>query len=735
MSRDSFGQLWLGGNVPNGTIQVFHPKIGLTEHIKHLEIDQIVKFSIGDSLAFAIYRNLSNFGIIELNIDDGIPTYKDYYENFPITFDEITDIDHNSDSIFVTTDRGILIGSLTDNLKIPSSWQVSFESYNPKQMTVGLDNFVVTTNHIIRSDSVIFDFEINENPIEVRICNNQVCVLTTMNYFEFDYFGDLTITFPIPFSSQFTCFDKTNDLVVIGLNNHGFLLYDTSTLIYELFVPNTLASNVFTAIGLTSNNELIGVGKSGSFIHQNSEQFINFVPSTISDSYPINIESEYNFFEGYEVDYVPGSKDAWSIIESSSNNLMFSNSGLIPSNPATRGGVIEINLESLETGVDSVESTVYDTTSGILDGLNGIYNSNWTTRYMVINQTKEDSFGNVWVLNPYSETYNHIAAVKLAGSDDWIHITAPDNESYYPLEIAFDYRNRVWFGLRNLVKMGSSEVYSIGAIKVLDYNNLENESDDEWFTENDIDLSDLPDGSNTTVWSLEFDNSDQLWTLTDEGVQGYFVHNYSGNIQLDAIRKAYDINGDEVNLMFLSFASFDKTDKIRVDAQDNKWIVSKSGVWVIQQNLSFWHPNENINPEEGITEENSGLLSNHVYDITFDNSNGIAYLSTDKGISTLKTPYSTNPVNQPTLSISPNPLKIQEDNYLEISQMFAGSLIKVMTLTGRVVFKKQLPYNQNRFQWNGLGKNGKFLGSGIYLVSVHHTENGNSVTKLAVIRR
>ncbi|MBC8214669.1 MAG: T9SS type A sorting domain-containing protein [Candidatus Marinimicrobia bacterium] len=730
MAKDSYNQFWLGGNSPNGTIQIYHTSNGLVEHIQHLDIDEIIKFSIRDSLAFAIYRNATTFGIIKLLIDDEIPVYIDYYNNFPISFQEIVDIDHNSDSVFVTTDGGILTGSLSDNLKIPSSWEVSFANDNPKQVVVGVDNFIITSNEIMDfSGSNIYNLGFNGNPIDAQIINNQICLLTTHQYYEFDLSGNVLTSFAVPVSSQFTCFDKKDETIVLGINNHGFLLFDSQTTDYEYYVPNTLASNIYTAISTTENNELIGVGESGSFIQQNSEQFVNFIPSTIAESYPINIESEFNYFIGYEVDFVVGSKDAWSIIQNNSSNLVFSNSGIRPSNPANRGGVIEINPET-------AECTVYDTTNGVLDGLNGIYNSSWTNSYLVVHQIKEDNYTNTWVVNPYSETYNHIAAVQLANSDDWIHITAPDNTSYYPHEITFDNRNRVWFGLGNLQTMGESSFdFSKGAIKVLDYNNLEDETDDEWFIGNDIDLSDLPDGNNTTVWSLEFDNSDQLWVLTDEGVQGYFVYNYNGDIQLDAIRKAYDTDGNEVNLMFLSYASFDKGDKIRIDAQDNKWIISKSGAWIIQQNLSFWHPEDNVNSEEGITEGNSGLLSNYIYDIAFDNVNGIAYLATNKGVSTLDIPFSINPTIQTKLSISPNPFIIKQDSYFEISNFYAGSTVKIMTLSGKVVFEKQLPSNQNRLNWDGSMKNGNYLGSGVYLVTVHHTEKGNAVTKLAIIRQ
>ena len=61
-------------------------------------------------------------------------------------------------------------------------------------------------------------------------------------------------------------------------------------------------------------------------------------------------------------------------------------------------------------------------------------------------------------------------------------------------------------------------------------------------------------------------------------------------------------------------------------------------------------------------------------------------------------------------------------------------MIKVMTLEGRVVKKIQLPYNENRINWDGRGENGNFLDSGVYLLVVENSRYGNGVTKLAIIK-
>ena len=48
------------------------------------------------------------------------------------------------------------------------------------------------------------------------------------------------------------------------------------------------------------------------------------------------------------------------------------------------------------------------------------------------------------------------------------------------------------------------------------------------------------------------------------------------------------------------------------DEQNNKWIITHDGIWVIKENMTFWPS------EEGINVENSSLLSSKVYDVALD---------------------------------------------------------------------------------------------------------------------
>ena len=57
-----------------------------------------------------------------------------------------------------------------------------------------------------------------------------------------------------------------------------------------------------------------------------------------------------------------------------------------------------------------------------------------------------------------------------------------------------------------------------------------------------------------------------------------------------------------------------------------------------------------------------------------------------------------------------------------------------MTVSGMVAHSIELPYNENRLNWDGRGKDGQFLDSGIYFVIIENSKLGSGVSKLAIIK-
>ena len=68
----------------------------------------------------------------------------------------------------------------------------------------------------------------------------------------------------------------------------------------------------------------------------------------------------------------------------------------------------------------------------IFEGLNGIYNPQWTSGYTVINQLKILN-GNLYVLNPYSEGDINRPIKIFQNMENWISIE--DNQNFKIIEI------------------------------------------------------------------------------------------------------------------------------------------------------------------------------------------------------------------------------------------------------------------------------------------------------------
>ena len=174
--------------------------------------------------------------------------------------------------------------------------------------------------------------------------------------------------------------------------------------------------------------------------------------------------------------------------------------------------------------------------------------------------------------------------------------------------------------------------------------------------------------------------------LDEKGIRGYTYSVKDDEIILNPILKA--LGGTPID--FLPQVSYTKGNRIKVDSQNNKWITTHQGVWVIKESMAFWPSKEGLHPD------NSGLLSDIVYDVAFDNDKGLAYLATDKGISVLQIPFAENPSKKQSMYISPNPFIIPNDEGVIIKNVPSGSIIKIMTITGALIKEIKLSSNESQ---------------------------------------
>jgi hypothetical protein len=216
-----------------------------------------------------------------------------------------------------------------------------------------------------------------------------------------------------------------------------------------------------------------------------------------------------------------------------------------------------------------------------------------------------------------------------------------------------------------------------------------------------------------------------VWVMNEKGIRGYNFSINNNSVTLQPVLEYAD--GTAFDL--LAHVSYTKGNRIRVDSQNNKWVITHQGVWVIQESMVFWPS------EEGLHPYNSGLLSDVVYDVAFNNDKGLAYLATEKGISILQIPFADNPSKEEVMYISPNPFIVPDDEFVLIKNIPSGSIIKIMTITGTLIKEIQLHANQSQTTWDGTNQLGQQVGTAVYLVASHHPSERNKISKIAVIHK
>ena len=717
--------IWLFDN--DNSIIVLDKEYQFISDFTYLDIDKLnscKSVSINNSDHYLCsYLSQGSLGVLDFIYDfKGRPTYLDYYVvKQGIALDDIfVDLDVSEDKIFLTTIDEVNFADLDSNLKLPSSWELK-DSYVSCLSSIFLSDFFVFTNGqdntidiMNLNDSIIQNlpysnskfvnlFNLDENSLGL-ILNDEIVILeydVTINQF------NVTKTFPLD-SSQYIKGMFFNNYIFCSVLNQGLkiipmlgeplnVVLDTPS-IDKYTTIKVLEDDGFVAAGMISEQD----NSYSSILHYKDGNYFNFIPENNINSYNTN-ES----FNAISIDYVVGNFSPSSIIEMENSNIIFSNSGLYP-NSDRSGGVVEIDLDNQQiVNIFNSENT------GALGGLNGIYNPSWNSNYMVINQIIENN-GILYIVNPYNELYGKIITYYNPNSELWGGLNIEDQSYYLPQEITFDKNGQIWIGFDRENNLAGNELYSSGGVRYLNNNNQLVEPGNS---------NELVGGSNVDVLSLDicnYDNLDILWVLTGSGLQGYTI----SNNQLSAVS----------NLDYFIESQFSKGDRVKCDENSNVWVTTRhSGIRVILSETSY---TEYWPSYIGFRQSNSGLLSDVVYDIDFNTNTGEAYISTDLGISVLKTPFTQ--FHEPDrgkydLSFSHNPFLVPKNEQVAISNFPIGSTVKVMDLSGRLVYE----YKNNSFSeylWDGKDFNGNYLSSGIYIVTSSHFENKNGIGKIAIIR-
>ncbi|UZO82048.1 T9SS type A sorting domain-containing protein [Aquimarina sp. ERC-38] len=225
------------------------------------------------------------------------------------------------------------------------------------------------------------------------------------------------------------------------------------------------------------------------------------------------------------------------------------------------------------------------------------------------------------------------------------------------------------------------------------------------------------------VSTLAIDRDDQMWIGTFLGLRvlsdpSEALNN--GNLNLDRI-VIEDDEGVGQELLF----DITITD-IEVDGSNNKWVATSSSG-------AFYFSPDGQETIAQFTTDNSPLPSDNILDIAVDDSTGIVYFATEKGLIALKG-TATGPEDNLTEVIAfPNPVRPQYDGNVTIRGLTEDSNVKITDIEGNLVFEETS--EGGSLQWDTRAFGRHKVASGVYLILVTGNDSGETtVFKLLIVR-
>ncbi|MCO6472499.1 MAG: hypothetical protein J5I57_02065 [Melioribacteraceae bacterium] len=323
--------------------------------------------------------------------------------------------------------------------------------------------------------------------------------------------------------------------------------------------------------------------------------------------------------------------------------------------------------------------------------------------FIVISGVCNDSKGNIWVLN-YNSAEREVISV-LTTDGNWHHYKMDDPfVSNFDLAEYFviDQYDNKWFSIKGK-----------GVYYFNENGTFESTTDD--VTGRITSSSGLTSGD---ITALALDKRGELWIGKTPGI------NILSNPGSPTTSSKTDLPAFRNQLI----------SDIAVDAINQKWIATKEGVFVTSPDGYFIL--------EHFTSENSPLPNNDIKSIVSDDVNGIIYIGTDFGLTSIKTASISPSESLENMFVFPNPFVVGDGKgtILTIDGLVSNSELKLLSINGKLI--KTISAGSagspggNRAYWDGTDENGNFVTSGVYLIVAFDQEANNVGTvKVAVIHK
>lgn len=292
-----------------------------------------------------------------------------------------------------------------------------------------------------------------------------------------------------------------------------------------------------------------------------------------------------------------------------------------------------------------------------------------------------DKEENLWISN-----YGASAPIAVMKPDGTLkHFSSSPSSNL--LQVAVDQNGYKWFVI---AFSGGILVYDSGA-------DLDSPNDDRYrviTTGNSV----LP---TNFVNCITVDLDGDVWVGTQQGVVSFEC---GANVFDDCKGRLRIVNVDGFNGFLLETEDV-KT--IAVDGANQKWFGTTNGVFVQSPDA--------LTQVARYTNTNSPLFDNAITDIAVNNSTGEAWIGTEKGIITLRTPATAGgKVNSPMAYAYPNPVAPDYDGPIAIYGLARDANVKITDAAGHLVYEGKALGGQA--VWNGRDYLGRRAASGVYMI-------------------
>ncbi len=319
-----------------------------------------------------------------------------------------------------------------------------------------------------------------------------------------------------------------------------------------------------------------------------------------------------------------------------------------------------------------------------------------------------DPNGNLWVLNGYTEN-----PLNVMDSDGvWMNFDCGVNaRNIYTTKLIVDFNDHLWFASENEGLFGYN------------YNETLSNPDDDSYIQlsTGINSGNLP-SKNVTAIAADFDG--EIWIGTDAG----FAILYNAANAFSSSPGEYDAQRIKVsfegNIEYV-LGNTHITD-IEVDGGNRKWIATaNAGILLLSPDGS-----EII---EQHTSENSPLISNNIFDLKLDQTNGELYIITDQGLVSYRTSASYEDPSYESCVVFPNPVRPGYAGPVTIQGIRYNSDVKITDAAGNLVYATTS--NGGTATWDCRSINGQPVATGVYFIwTATNAGKNKKVGKVLIVK-